>query len=424
MSGVEWTPAFVAFLYYFFVVVTYWLPGADVAIVVALIALLLRPDQWRMCPFLYLFAGFAGWCLLSYLGSSHQSESWEQTNTVLKMWLIAFAAYNVVRTRAQLRFFLAFAIACFVLFPARGAFVNYFGGYNVLGRALWNFAYANPNDLAAYALLFATMAAAFFFIARNRMLKLGALGAVGILLLLIFFTQSRGALLAAGVVALMVVFANRKNPRVLMGAAAMLVGAIIVAPKGAFDRLAGLATASFSTGFQGVDQERSAEQRYQLLQVSVAVAKDNMAFGVGPGVYHIVHGAYARAAAGTLPLAAGNRDPHNTVMRTAAETGVVGLTLFLAMIVMAWARAFKALRRTRRAGGDPVIRFLSFGLIAFMIAGLFGSFTYLNVLYLQLAMLEVAIALSRQPSVPAPARARPGRRFSGPLPRPAIRPGT
>jgi O-antigen ligase len=396
IGAVEWTPGYVAFLYYIFVVVTYWLPGADIAIVAALIALLLRPQEWRMCTFLWIFAAFGSWCVVSYSASAYKSASWEQTNAVLKIWLIAFTAYNVVRTRAQLRFFLAFAIGCFVLFPARGAFVNYLGGYTTFGRALWNFAYANPNDLAAYALLFASMACAFFFIARSSLLRMGALGTVGLLVLLIFFTQSRGALLAAGVVAVVVLMANRRNLRVIMGAIALILVAAFFAPKGAFDRITKLAGASASTGFRGADEEGSAEQRYQILHVAVEIVRDNPAFGVGPGAYLVVHGAYARALHGELPLAGGNRDTHNTVMRTLAETGWIGLALFLGMVLTAWVRAYLAQQKLRKLGkpGDPVIRFLAFGLLAFMLAGLFGSFTYINVLYLQLALLEVAMTLS------------------------------
>jgi len=397
ISSVEWTPGFVGFLYYIFVIITYWLPGADIAIVLVLVSILMRPQDWRMCPFLWIFGAFAGWCVLSYLSSVYKDVAWEQTNAVLKTWLIMFAAYNVIRTRAQLRMFLAFAIACFMLFPTRGAFINHFGGYNVMGRALWNFAYANPNDLAAYALLIASMACAFFFIVRHSSLRLAAVGAVGALLLLIFYTQSRGALVAAGVVGLVVLIANRKNTRVLIGAVALTGAAVIFAPKGAFDRITRLAGASASTGFRGADSEGSAEQRYQLLQVAVAVARDNPAFGVGPGAYSIAHGIYARARRAELPAAGGNRDPHNTVMRTLAETGWIGLGLFVAMIAGAWARAYAVQRQLRafKKPSDPVIRYLAFGLLAYMIAGLFGSFTYLNVLYLQIALLEVAMTLSK-----------------------------
>jgi putative inorganic carbon (HCO3(-)) transporter len=419
VASVEWTPGFVTFLYYVFVVVTYWLPGGEIAMILALVSLLLRPQEWRMCRFLWIFAGFVAWCFLSYLTSSYRSASWPQMEAILKMWLIAFTAFNVIRSRAQLRFFLAFAIACFMLFPARGAFVNYFGGYTVMGRALWNFAYSNPNDLAAFALLFASMACAFFFIVRSKLLRVAGLGSVGVLLVLIFFTQSRGAQLAAGVVGVVVLLANIKNLRMILGGAALVLAAVLLAPKGAFDRVTALTQSSASTGFKGADKEGSAEQRYQLLQVAVEVASDYPAFGVGPGVYGTVHGIYARRLSGQLPTAGGNRDPHNTVMRTLTETGWIGLGLFVSMILNAWIRAYAVQRklRMRNVPRDPVIRYLSFGLLAFMLAGLFGSYTYLNMLYLHLALLEVTISLSAV-TTQQTQRGRPTSRIHARLTRP------
>jgi O-antigen ligase len=408
-GSVEWTLGYVSFLYYVFVIITFWLPFADVAIIVAMGALLVRPQDWRMSPSLWLFAAFAVWCVLSYIGSSYKAVAWQQTNELLKLWLVCLTAMGAIRSRAQLTFFLTFSVVAFVAFPLRGAFVNYFGGYNVLGRALWNFAYSNPNDLAAYALLFASMTIAVFFSVRNRLFRLCALGTCGLLLLLVLFTQSRGAMIAAAVVGLLFLVANRRNGRVLLGATALALVAGFLAPRSVWERIGGLANASVSAGFKGVDQERSAEQRFQLLTIASRVAKDNIWLGVGPGVYSIVHGQYARTAKGEMPLAGGNRDPHNTIMRTAAETGVVGLVLFLTVIGQALYRA----RRRLKAGGknpDPVVRFLAYGVIAFMVAGLFGSFTYLNVLYLQLTMLEVAMMLSSQQTHAAgmqPLSARP-----------------
>lgn len=424
IGEVDWSVGYVAFLYYVFVVITYWLPFADVAIVIALVALLLKPQDWRMSPFLWTFAAFAVWCLLSYLASPYRSSSWLQTNAVLKLWLICFTAYSVIRTRANLRFFLAFAIGAFVLFPARGAFINYFGGYNVFGRALWNFAYANPNDLAAFALIFTSMSIALFFASRHKLIRLGALGTSGLLLLLILFTQSRGAMIATAVVGVLFLIVNRHNGRILLGAVALSVVAAYFAPRSVWDRLAGLANASVASGFRGVDQERSAEQRFQLLTIGSRIARDNMVFGVGPGVYPIVHGEYARTAKGEMPLAAGNRDPHNTIVRTAAETGVIGLLLFSSMIGQALIRARRRLKGMGK-NADPVIRFLSFGVIAFMVAGLFGSFTYLNVLYLQLSLLELAMLLTVNRRSPQPvASVSPLRRRRALAPQSAILQGT
>jgi putative inorganic carbon (hco3(-)) transporter len=405
VGGVEWTPPFVAFLYYVFVIVTYWLPGADVAMVVALVTLLMRPQDWRIAPALLWFAAFASWAVVAWGSSQYASESWKQLDSLLKVWLVAFVAYNVIRSRAQLRFFLLFATACFVLFPVRGAFFNYFGGHTIWGRALWNFAYGNPNDLAAFCILYGSMALAAFTLCRTKLLRLATASAGGATLVLIFFTQSRGALLAVSAVAMSFVLAKRKNPKVLAGAAAMILLAGLLAPSATWDRLGRLLSSSASTGFRNADPEGSAEQRWQLMQVSAIVAKENPIVGVGPGVYEKVHNSYARRMAGKFPLAGGNRDPHNTITRTAAENGYPGLALFCLMVISTMLRARRSLKRTKIADLSDATRFILLGLTAYMIAGMFGSLAYLNVLYLTLVLLECLIHLPAH-SVMAVAKVR------------------
>jgi O-antigen ligase len=395
IGGVQFTPSFSAFLYYVFVVVTYWLPGADVAIALALFSMLLRPQDWRIAPSMVWVGAFVIWAILAWVSSPYRADSWEQTFSLIKVWIVTVVAYNVVRTKAQLRFFLIFAVGCFALFPMRGAFVNYLGGYSVWGRALWNFAYANPNDLAAFTLLYIAFSFAVFFLCRTSLIRLGALVCGGLMMLLILFTQSRGALLALIAAVGLAMLAKWRNPRVLLAAAALSLAAATLAPKTAWERLGGLLGASASDGFKGADREGSAEQRYQLLKVSAIVANDNPLFGVGPGAYSIAHGSYARQHVGEFPLALGNRDPHNTMMRLAAEMGYTGAAIFVMMIVSALFRARRTRLATRDARLGDVLRFLSIGLVAFMLAGLFGSIGYLNLLYLTLAMMECTIALAR-----------------------------
>ncbi len=397
-ADVEFTPTLLAFLYYFFVITTYWLPGADVAMVVAFATLAMAPQDLRAGRANILSALFVVWCWISYFSSALPKSSFETTWTITKVWMVAFVAYNALRSVAQVRFFLLFATVCWVFFPMRGAFVNYFGGYTLMGRALWNHAYANPNDLAAYAILYTGLAASLLPFVRSRLLKLAVFGAIGMSFLLIFFTQSRGALLAVGIVTAGLILSRIRNPRMVFGAVAMVTVTAFFAPKSVWQRLSGLGNASMESGMKGVDEEHSAEQRLQLMKLAARVAADYPVAGVGPGVYPIMNFRYARMGAGAdLELAKGRRDAHNTYLRTAADTGYVGLFIFLTMIIGVGAQAFR--HRSRRA---PAMRerllFLALGLMAYMLAGIFGSFQYLSLLYLYLVVINaLAIADQRPP---------------------------
>jgi O-antigen ligase len=399
LRGVEWTPSLLAFLYYYFVVVTYYFPGADIAMVASVCLLAFQLDTLRVGRVLSIAALRVGWAWMSFLASSEKTVSFEATWNMTKLWIVCFVAFNVLRTRAQLRFFFAFATACFVFFPARGTLVNFLVGNTTFGRAVWNNAYSNPNDLAAYALLFGSIALALLFVSRNRLTRAFSALTVSIVLILIFFTQSRGALLATGVVAAIVLVTRVRNLRVTLYTVAAIVVAGFFAPQGAWDRIGGLSKVSFDSGMRGVDAEGSAEQRFQIAKIAARVARDHPLLGVGAGAYETVHYEYSRRFAGELPLAVGRRDAHNTYLHAAAEQGVAGLLIFLALCLSTVARARATLRRGSSSGAEAT-RYLTYGLVGFLIAGLFGSLEYINLLLIHLVIIEGTILCVDESKLP------------------------
>ena len=414
-DGVQWTPSLVAFLYYYFVVITYWLPGADIGMVVALATLIFQLKDIRIGRVLSVFGLWVAWAWLSYVGSTKQALAFDQTWTLTKLWLVAFVAFNVLRTREQLRFFLGFATACFMLFPLRGAFVNHLGGASVGGRAAWNFTYNNPNDLAGFALIFSSIALAYASASRNKLSKVLSYGSAAAMVLLIFFTQSRGALLATALVASVRVVSRLRNPRVVLGTVAAIIVAGFLAPQSVWNRVGGLANVSVEGGMRGVDKEGSAEQRFQLLRVASLIAMDHPVAGVGAGTYQDFHADYARNLTAELPLVGGRKDAHNTYMETAAELGFVGLAIFLVLCGNQVVSGFRAVRKL--VGDDAeLVRVLTFGLVGFLLAGLFGSLQYINVLHLHLVLLEsTVLSFSIRSSAGSRASSRRGVRGSAKL---------
>ncbi len=390
LTGVEWTPALIAFMYYYFVVITYYLPGADIAIVASVLLLGLQISTLRVGRALGFFGAFVVWAWVAYLTSPNRDQAFDETWILTKLWVVVFVAFNVLRTRAQVRMFMAFAALCWVFFPLRGATVNYFIGNTVFGRAVWNKTYNNPNDLAAFALMFLSVIVALAFASRSRLVRwassLASLLTVG----LVFFTQSRGALLALGVVTVIVVATTVRNPKTLLRVAVLLGLSAFFAPKQVWTRLSGLSNVSVEGGMKGVDREGSAEQRYQILGIALRIAQDHPISGVGAGTYQITHEQYARDLHGEFPTAGGKKDAHNTYAHAAAELGIVGLAIFLSNCFVNMLVAFKRSRRYQ-TNDRQVIRALAIGLLAYMLAGIFASLEYINALYLHLALLECTL---------------------------------
>lgn len=395
LKHVEWSVGYVAFLAFTFAIITYMVPIGEAAMVVALIGVVFQRGTFRMPAPLVVFGLFVVWAAVGYFSTPYPTVVSEELTGLLKLWLIALVAVNVLRTRSQIRFYLVFFIACYALFPARGAIFNYFiYGYRIFGRALWNNVYGNPNDLAALSFLPLAIAAGLFVTERKGWVKLGAMASLFVIPLLILITQSRGAFLAL-IVVIALGFAGHKafsDHRKLIrlattgGLFAVLVLAIV--PDSAWERFSGLSHATSTETLRSVDEEGSAQQRFDIWRTAADVIGDYPTTGVGIGAYREAHYAYALRNP-TYPE--GKRDAHSTYLSVLAETGYPGLLVFVSLLGLTFYRVERVRRKGKRLLPDSArqIFYLELGLVAYLLAGIFGSFALLSFLYIHLALIWV-----------------------------------
>ena len=374
-----WTPAFVAFLTYMFVIVTYKFGVATLTMAVALASLLVQRERVRVPKFLWLFAAWTAWAGVGYAVTAYPDQVWPNLIEQGKLLLVALVAVNALRTTAQIRYFMLFLLLSYLLFPVRATLVNYATGYRVFGRALGPFIYDNPNDLAAVTVLMLGPALALWATeSRRNLFRWIGLASAAPFLVTIMLTQSRGAFLALLGMALPSGIALvRQRPRVAVGFAVLVGVALYLAPAGLWERLAGLRKATSVATIGEMDPEGSARERFALLQTAVRMIGNRPVLGVGLG-------AYAQANAHYSP-AVGQRDTHNTYLNIAAETGLPGLVLFLGLVTS----VLRGARHVRRAwpGRTEVVRWLQYGFLGYLIAGMFASFSKLTFLYIFLSLL-------------------------------------
>jgi putative inorganic carbon (hco3(-)) transporter len=399
LNGVTWSMAFVGLLGYTVATVTYALPIGEASMAFALLGIILSWRSIRLPTFLVLFAIFIAWSMVGYSFSLYPEAVRDSVGTAVRIWLIAFVAVNAIRTPAQLRFYLIFVLACFAMYPARGAIFNYIGGYTVWGRALWNQAFGNPNDLAALTFLPLAIAAGLFATEKNRLFRYGALASLVVLPVLILMTQSRGAFIALAIIALVVFVGHRRKARLLIGAAGLALVTFVTVPDSAWDRFAGISSLTRIDTVDEADPEGSARDRLNIWRVAGLIIRDHKAFGVGFGSYPDAHAHYAPA----VPEAPqGRRDAHNTYLTVLATTGVPGLLLFLGVLGSSLAKAERTRRRinSRAPGYALLLGWLQAGLIAYLLTGIFGSFAMLSFLYLHLALLSATAAVATADQIP------------------------
>lgn len=405
LQRIPWTLSFVGLLAYTLAIVTYALPIGEASMMAALLGVLFTRGGIRVPAFLLLFGALILWSIVGYASTAYPESVYQAVDTAARIWLVAFVAVNAIRTPSHLRFYLVFFLACYAMYPARGAIFNYLAGYTIFGRTLWNYIYENPNDLAALTFLPLSIAAALFMTERNRLFRLGALASLVVFPILILMTQSRGAVIALAIVGLLVLTWQRNRGRILAGMVALALVAAMVVPESAWDRFSGLTNLTSTETIGAADEEGSAAARFNIWKTAVLVIKDHPLTGVGLGAYPEAHYRYAPlvdlgtdAWGGTRGSPEGMKDAHSTYLSLLATTGIPGLLLFVSMLAAVFTRAERVRKRirTRAPAYASLILYLELGLVAFLVAGIFGSFALLSFPYIQLALIWTAAEIGEK----------------------------
>lgn len=408
LAGVRWTAPFVAFLAYIFAITTYRLPIGSLAIIVGLAGLLIPSEKKQFPGLLGWFAAFILWCAVGYVRSPFPERTLDGLIALVKLWAIVLVGVNALRSRLQMRLFIVFFVACFALYPLRGAFANYFFyRYTVFGRAIWNKAFENPNDLAAFALLQLSMVVALLTLEGRWWVKRCAQVGLILLPLLVLMTQSRGAFIGLAIFTvgcgigqwrhLRKVLDTKRRIRVACVSLAVIVAVAFFAPDAVWQRLEGMKYLTNTAQLNEVDSEGSARQRWEIWRVATKIISEHPMLGVGVSAYPLAHVVYARGEEFN-PTASGERDTHSTILNLLAETGVPGTLLFLGMVISVVVGAERARRESIRRGSRAArpLFFLEIGLLAFFGAGTFGSFGYVSFLYIHLTLLWATSEVTRR----------------------------
>jgi O-antigen ligase len=382
------TIPFVGLAFFTLIVVTERWPVAQVGIIPALVALALRPGELRFPAAFWWAAAFVAWAFLTSFSALSPEVARDTVVERLKVIVILLVVMNALRTEKQLRLYLLLVLGAFMIYPARGALLNYVHGDTLFGRAIWNKTYANPNDLAALALL--TMGAALAIVTRKSERKSVRWGvascAVG-LLTVVVLTQSRGAFLGL-VIGFGPPLLARVMKRPSLAVYVLIAGSIAATfvPDTVWHRLAGISKLTSTETVAQADPEGSAAQRLEVQKTAWRVFVDHPVLGVGLGCYPQANALYSPVL--------GYRDTHNTYLNLAAELGVPGLLLWLALV----ASVLRHVRRCRRRTAADTLSvrtvWIERAIIGYLVAGLFGSYSGLTMFYLILGALWCAATLA------------------------------
>jgi O-antigen ligase len=375
-----WDAPFIGLVIFTFAIVTVRYPVAEIGIGVAALGLLLTRNRFRMPAFIWWFFGYLAWALLVSLISDYFDMAIVPLQERFKLLLIMIVAVNALRTPVQLRNYCVLFLVFFLIYPFRGAITNYVIGNTAFGRAIWNSIYSNPNDLAALSILALGVALSLGIPGEKfHKSRIFYLASAVLLAVLILLTQSRGAFLGTMIGIAWPLTKAIWRSRTL--AVALVLGALLIVvavPDATWQRFGGLAKLTNTETIAEADPEGSAEQRFAIAKVAWNIFLDNPIFGRGLESFSQVQFEYAPEL--------GHRDTHNTYLNLGAELGLPGLFLWLGCVYSATRRRSGQIQ----IGSPDEIRFdakwVRYALLSFLIAGVFASYSRLNLLYIFLSI--------------------------------------
>lgn len=389
-----------AFVFYLWITHSYKVDLGDVAVGLIGIGVLLKGGRLHVPAPLKFLGILLLWSAAGLLITKNATVTGTELIALGKVWIITFFILNLVRTAAELRFAVIAWLGIFALYPIRGALYNQFiCQCGERGRIAWNFTFSNPNDLAIYCLIPLGLAAAVAVMERVKFWRLCGLVGVAVVLLSVMLTQSRGAMLGvAGSVAVLFLASKRRGrDLILLG---VLAGtAALFAPRGVWERLAGLSNVSMEKGMAGVDQEGSAEHRWAIWQIAFYTIQQKPLMGVGLGMQPVFHREEALRRNYNIYVR-GAKDTHSTYLRITAETGFPGLIIYMAIwgTLLAKLRGVRKKIRHHRPREAQALLFIEVACYAYLIASLFGTYYMVSFTYLGIAIAWLcASILEREP---------------------------
>ncbi len=285
-------------------------------------------------------------------------------------------------------------ITAYRLYIFSGAFIGIIAIYNkingiglvegtrvTIGRDIGS-VIGDPNDLALvllYPMAFAI--AAFLEKSLSIFERFFSFTTFCILFYAILATQSRGGLL--GLLAVVAMFAyNRVRSKLLLLCGSTVVMALLFIAAGISDRSSGGASE------QGIDE--SAMGRLYAWQAAWNMALDNPFLGIGIKNFYYNYFFYSTHWDGR------NHAVHSTWLGVLAESGFIGLMLFIALIASTLILSLKMLKSIDITAQTPGIRVAinaaPAGIIGFIVSGTFLTQGFTWPIYLQIALV---IALNR-----------------------------
>lgn len=363
----------------------------------------LRPNA-----LLAVAGGFGLWMLASMLWAGDPSY----TTPLLFSYLLA-AAYMLafallVRTEAQLRGLLATFALGSILFGLV-SIAAYATGAAAADEGRAAGLQGDPNYFAVYQVVSLPAVLVLAALERRQPVRLALYAAVGVIVISVASSLSRTGLVALGIVVLLTLVAPARIFFRRPGAKAAYVALLVAASAGAVALGSANLVERVQSALEPAGPGDRGSGRTDLWRAAWTGYTDaNPALGLGAGNFKAQSLQLLQTTPGvdtTRNYVAADREAHNAYIGTLADLGLVGLTLFVLLIVLAGVYLVRAGRRARSRGSPVFMRFsyaLAVALAGFAASAFFLSNELGKPLWIVVGLALALDATTRRLPVPAP----------------------
>ena len=329
-------------------------------VAVAMAMIMPRPTGWAKPPrdaMMPVFTVFALWPLLGTLALGLPLPA-VSFSYLISLALLMVATRSLICTPERARN----VIRASVLAAGMGAAWCYKQHFMEGAERAWGVG-LDPN-YEALSMVMMIPLAAWMGRAEVRLLwrTVGALTAAS-LAGATYLTQSRGGLLALAVVGFAALLRTRRRPATLCALLVAFGALLTLAPVGLWQRFENIRL----SGSPINGDETAAQTRLELIVAGLSMVESHPLLGVGLDGFKAAAPSYdpRLGEPGTRYIA------HNTYLQVAAETGLPGLLLFVALMAV----CFGNCRAVERCARDPALAAFAaairLALLAYAVAGLF-----------------------------------------------------